>query len=128
MSIKSHIRYFKSLIREKSKDLTRSGHWPSVRKHHLESCPRCAACGSDKRLQVHHIKPFHLHPELELNDKNLITLCMGSNECHLLIGHGDDYKCYNPNVESDAQACLADPMKRQALAERAKQNRLTADP
>jgi hypothetical protein len=55
------------------------------------------------KLQVHHVKPFHLLPELELDESNLISLCMGPNECHLFIGHGDSFRCYNPNVREDAE-------------------------
>jgi len=40
----------------------------------------CLNCTSNKRLEVHHIKPFHQLEENELyNIKNGITLC---RECH----------------------------------------------
>jgi len=76
----------------------RSPHWPKVEKAHLAAHPACDACGAHMHLQVHHVSPFHLHPELELDDANLVTLCMDSNRCHLLIGHGDNWKQYNPNL------------------------------
>ena len=63
--------------------------------------PTCAACGSNKRLQVHHIQPFHLYPELELEPTNLITLCMDISECHLLLGHGDNFRMFNPDILND---------------------------
>jgi 5-methylcytosine-specific restriction endonuclease McrA len=51
-------------------------------------------------VQVHHKKPFHLHPELELDPANLVTLCMtSSNECHLRIGHSGDFKAYNAALD-----------------------------
>jgi 5-methylcytosine-specific restriction endonuclease McrA len=80
----------------------RSPHWPAVEHAHLKEQPVCACCGSDKKLNVHHKKPFHLFPELELEPTNLITLCM-DKECHLLLGHGDNFKDYNPNVEEDVK-------------------------
>lgn len=80
----------------------RSNEWPKLEKSHLEANPFCACCSSKNNLQVHHKKPFHLHPELELDPTNLITLCM-DNDCHLLVGHGDSFKAYNPDVESDAK-------------------------
>src|SRR5271154_2464130 len=90
------------------KTLTRSGEWPTVRKHFLEKNPTCAACGGKSLLNVHHKEPFHLDPRLELDDNNLITLCI-RNLCHIDIGHGDDYKFYNPNVVKDAAEALAHP-------------------
>ena len=62
----------------------------------------CRGCGTKKHLQVHHKKPFHLHPELELDPKNLITLCMDVWRCHIELGHSGDWKAYNPHVEDDA--------------------------
>ena len=50
----------------------RSNHWPTVRKHWLEIHPSCAACGGLDHTQVHHIQPFHLNPELELEPTNFI--------------------------------------------------------
>jgi 5-methylcytosine-specific restriction endonuclease McrA len=56
-------------------------------------------------LNVHHKKPFHLFPQLELEPTNLITLCMESGkDCHIKLGHGDNFKAYNPNVEEDVNA------------------------
>lgn len=83
----------------------RSSDWHKVRDAYLEKNPVCACCGGNKKLQVHHIKPFHLHPELELEESNLITLCRRKKygiDCHLLVGHLGWFKNYNPNVETDA--------------------------
>jgi 5-methylcytosine-specific restriction enzyme A len=78
----------------------RSPHWHKVEKDFLAKHTNCAACGTNHHLQVHHIKPFHLYPEHELDESNLITLCM-EKECHLKLGHGGDWKAYNPNVLKD---------------------------
>ena len=84
---------------------TRSGHWPTVRKHHLEAHPACEVCGhSGEKVNVHHKLPFHLHPQLELDPSNLITLCEdeGFVNCHLFVGHLGNFHGYNPDVETDA--------------------------
>lgn len=79
----------------------RSPHWPTIRKMYLESNPLCECCGGSDSLQVHHKMPFHLDPELELDKNNLITLCEGSTNCHLLFGHLKNFKSYNKNVLDD---------------------------
>ena len=82
----------------------RSSKWPRVRKEHIEKYPACALCGSKELVEVHHKKPFHLFPELELDPKNLITLCeSGKNGivCHRAIGHLGNYRSYNAEVEKD---------------------------
>ena len=83
---------------------TRSSKWGKVRETHLESNPNCAVCEGDKELNVHHIRPFHLHPELELEPTNLITLCESTKHginCHLLIGHLGNFRNINPHVLED---------------------------
>ena len=77
----------------------RSSKWPKVEKDHLVLHPSCALCESKKDLNVHHIKPYHLFPELELEHTNLVTLC---RKHHLLFGHFENWKSYNENVPTDA--------------------------
>jgi len=83
----------------------RSPQWPAVAHAHLAREPGCMVCGHQGRgLQVHHIKPFHLYPELELDPSNLITLCeIRGRDHHLLIGHLDDWESYNPQVRADVK-------------------------
>jgi 5-methylcytosine-specific restriction enzyme A len=78
----------------------RSSKWRSVREQHLKEHPRCEACGDDKNLEVHHLKPYHLFPELELEKSNLMTLCchgIGGMNCHLVYGHCGAWVAYNPD-------------------------------
>lgn len=82
----------------------RSSRWPTVRKAWLKAHRECAACGSTENLEVHHKLPFHLSPELELDESNFITLCEGSTNCHFLVGHCKDWQAYNPRVVLDAAA------------------------
>ena len=82
----------------------RSSKWTSTRKHHLEKNGECALCGGKKKLNVHHIKPFHVHPELELEPSNLITLCEDKGDgvyCHLFFGHLGSFKSINENLLDD---------------------------
>lgn len=82
----------------------RSGRWPEIRKEFIKG-KSCAVCSSKSKLEVHHIKPFHLFPHLELDLSNLIVLCESSKSlnCHLAIGHLKDYKHWNPFIEEDAK-------------------------
>ena len=105
--------------------MARSPKWPGVEKLHLKFHPVCEACGSNKKLNVHHKKPFHLFPQLELDMNNLITLCM-DKECHIKIGHGDNFKDYNPDVEADAQKVRANIALFEEVSEDAKKKRLIA--
>ena len=102
----------------------RSPLWPKVRLAELKVNPDCAACGSTLNCEVHHIKSFKDHPELELcngtgqygtpvGPSNFITLCerMGKED-HLHFGHcRPDGTCSwmitNPNVREDAAKALA---------------------
>lgn len=87
----------------------RSPKWPALQRKHLKLHPKCEACGTTLGMNVHHVKPFHLYPDLELDPKNLITLC---RDHHFSIGHDPDgpwapakpsWKAENPNVRRDAK-------------------------
>lgn len=83
----------------------RHSRWGEVARSHLLRQPRCMVCGNAKNLQVHHIRPFHLFPELELDPGNLLTLCVagpGHMNCHLVVGHRGVWARWNDQVEKDA--------------------------
>jgi 5-methylcytosine-specific restriction enzyme A len=81
----------------------RSPKWPAVRKAWLTKHPYCAVCGIHDSLEVHHILPFHLNPELELDPTNLMTLCEGKTRtCHFIFGHFYNWLRYNANIREDA--------------------------
>ena len=104
MSLIKHIK--DRLSGKVPKGHKRSSKWGKVRLEHLTKQPNCAVCGSLKKTEVHHIQPFHLKPELELDPGNLITLCESWNNgicCHLLVGHLGNYKKENPDVKKDAK-------------------------
>lgn len=100
--LKRFIKAIKEKVQGKPLSL-RSSRWEGVRKDFLKTNNICAACGTKDKLQVHHIKPFHLYPELELEPSNLITLCeTKQRKCHLNIGHLGHWKRENPDVTKDA--------------------------
>lgn len=97
--------------------ISRSPKWPEVEEAHLQAQSHCVTCRPGATpgagLQVHHIFPFHYcialgRPDLELDQRNLITLCEdeaghpGDNH-HLLVGHLDDFQSSNLEVVTDAQ-------------------------
>lgn len=92
----------KDLIQGKVPSGTRRAkEWRFVRSNHLAFNPVCEACGGKEKLEVHHIIPFHVAPELELVPSNLITLCESKKKgvnCHLFVGHGGDYRSYREDV------------------------------
>lgn len=93
----------------------RSPHWSHVRKEHLSLQPSCQMCGTTDRLQVHHIRPFHLHPELELVQSNLITLCeKRGHDCHFVAGHFHNWRAFNPDVIADVAHYRAESEKAHA--------------
>lgn len=87
--------------------VVRSRRWPKARLEHLKLFPKCAACGAKEHLEVHHVKPVHAYPELELVQTNLITLCDGPGKsCHLTFGHLGSWYSWNVTIVDDAAGYL----------------------
>lgn len=63
----------------------------------------CAACGRLGELEAHHITPYHIAPERELDAGNLLALC---RDCHFYIGHLRDWSSYNRFAVEDAALLL----------------------
>jgi hypothetical protein len=98
----------------------RSPKWNGVRKAHLKLEPSCVACAKKRKglwakvvaivkpVQVHHIYPFHVvvalgRPDLELDHRNLITLCESGEKHHICLGHLGDFSSFNPGVRVHAE-------------------------
>ena len=77
----------------------RSSQWSRIRKSFLASHPTCAVCGTEKDLECHHIVPYNIRPEMELDFHNLLTLC---SRDHLLFGHLGSFRSWNVDVRKDA--------------------------
>ena len=85
------------------KGATRSSRWDDVRDDFLHG-QVCAVCGGTAELIAHHIIPFHIAPDQELNPGNLIPLCEAKRygiNCHLLLGHHGNWSRANPNVRAE---------------------------
>ena len=82
------------------KRFVRSPKWSKVRKSFLKTHDRCAICGKLKNLQVHHKKPVHLFPHLELDKNNLITLC---SRHHFIFGHLENWRKFNEDIIYDVK-------------------------
>lgn len=91
----------------------RSSKWPTLEHAFRKLHPQCVCCvvPSTKHVQIHHRFPFHYcvalgRPDLELDMRNLITLCEWpshpSPDHHLLIGHLDSFVSSNLDVAEDA--------------------------
>lgn len=98
--------------------IRRSPKWHSVEKAFLKAHPWCECCGKDRLLtrglQIHHAHwPFHVaillgRPDLELDARNLITLCESEKGIelpnhHLTVGHLNSFQSWNPHVFEDAR-------------------------
>lgn len=82
----------------------RSPGWPEARNKHLAANPNCVICGhhDKKQINVHHKKPFHLFPALELDPTNFVTLCESAGmNCHITFGHLGNFKSYNMSIDED---------------------------
>lgn len=81
----------------------RSPRWPAFRSKWLKSHNTCAACGTTSDLEVHHIVPFYVTPQLECDESNVITLC---RDDHFTFGHLKDWKSWNAQVTQDCESYL----------------------
>jgi len=55
----------------------------------------CQWCGSERRLEVHHIQPQHVRPDLAMDTNNMVVLC---RQCHFTVGHKNNWKRVFTNV------------------------------
>jgi hypothetical protein len=79
---------------------TRSPKWQAFRNKLVKN-GKCAICGTANSLSLHHKKPFHLFPELELDEKNLVILCESpSHNCHFIFGHMMNWSMYNHDLDN----------------------------
>lgn len=82
----------------------RSPKWKTVRKNFLQKNQECAICGKTENLVPHHKLPFHMFPDKELDEENLVTLCENHPvNCHYLFGHLMNWQTYNPNIDDDVK-------------------------
>ena len=81
------------------KTITYGWKWTKLRKQVIAERGSCQFCGNTKDLEVHHIMPKEHNPSLLLEKNNLLVLCSAKGkECHLLFGHGNSFRYFNPKV------------------------------
>ena len=68
----------KSQIKKKLKSQQRKA-WAALSLRLRTETPYCQKCGSASHLQVHHLLPRKLFPQLLLDERNLVVLCP---KCH----------------------------------------------
>jgi HNH endonuclease len=118
MAPKSPIDLLTRDIRKDPMEPRRNRSWEETRREFVRRHPQCEVCGrpATGELNVHHIIPFDIvvscgRPDLELDFRNLITLCEGVWNHHLVVGHFGDWQSYNRHVRSDAKRpeCMGQP-------------------
>ena len=79
----------------------RSSQWSRMRKENIKDyCEMCEQKGGLLRpLELHHILPFHNHPELELDVTNFITAC---RHCHLRYCHLGSFQSFCADIREQA--------------------------
>lgn len=96
-----YFKYISDILKKKPAKL-RSSEWRKVRNDHLKIEPICQWCGGKRKLEVHHIEPFHENVSRELDPTNLITLCEAKGlMCHLHKGHNGNFRDINANIRED---------------------------
>ena len=89
----------------KTQGVARSDKWPAFKKTFAKTHPQiCTVCGSKVKVELHHIAPFHLNQDKELDPNNVIWLCESEKylNCHLWYGHLGSFKSWNVDVATDA--------------------------
>ena len=88
-------------LRERQRNFgsERSPKWEETKIEFAKTHPKiCPVCGTTKKIELHHIWPFHLYPKDELSFPNLMWLC---REHHHEWGHLFDWKSWNETVRQD---------------------------
>lgn len=95
--------------------------WAAVERAYLAMHPACAVCGIVGPVIAHHIVPVaYCHalgrPDLELDARNLITLCQSRPDAicddhHLYVGHLGDFHSFNLRVREDAAGRFKQSLK-----------------
>ncbi len=89
--------------------LLQSFTWKKLRNEFVKKNKHCFICGGVENLEVHHIIPKKINPDLYLEESNLIVLCDGSDRfkglsCHRIFGHFGCYRSrWNENILEDAK-------------------------
>jgi 5-methylcytosine-specific restriction endonuclease McrA len=72
--------------------------WLDIQRKHKRHNPRCAICGTNANIEVHHIVSISEDISKEFEESNLISLCRKGRNCHLVFGHLGNFQKSNPNI------------------------------
>ena len=99
--------FLKNLFQSRTFGAARSLKWRDVRSEFMRTHLTCVVCGKKGTLlkpnEVHHIFPFHLDKDKELDFQNLITVC---RDHHFFCGHLNSWRSFNANIKQDAEQWL----------------------
>ena len=73
--------------------------WSKTKREYAKIHPKvCPFCKTTKKIELHHIFPYHLFPQYENSFWNLVWAC---RDCHFKFCHHLDWSAFNPNVLED---------------------------
>lgn len=73
---------------------------------YLKDNKQCVLCGALDHLEVHHIIPVSVCPELACEPLNFMTLCdYGNAGCHCHFGHLGSFIKYNRYIQEYVMQC-----------------------
>lgn len=84
-------------------DVPRNPGWESFRREIIKGQPACEASGVAWELEVHHLLPVHLRPDLEMVRDNCMVL---TRTLHFWLGHYGNWASYNPRARKEAATFL----------------------
>ena len=84
-----------SFFQDRTFGAKRSSDWSRFRNENIKD--RCEICGSKFFLELHHVLPFHIRPDLELDKNNVITAC---RRHHLEFCHFFNFKKFNIDIKN----------------------------
>ena len=79
----------------------RNSGWHKASEAYIREVGQCEFCGAKLgeegvELEVHHVEPFHVRPDLEMEKSNWAVLCRKPHDCHRLVGHFRNFSLWNP--------------------------------
>ena len=84
--------------------IARDKRWAKESRQFLADNPHCVVCGTTDYCVVHHVKPFHLFPELEMDWRYWRTVCeTPSHNDHFAVGHLFNWSRYNQEFDELAK-------------------------
>jgi len=97
--------FFRSIVRNPTlltKHIRRTYAYHKAIRKFRKTHKTCAWCGRSGKVDVHHIEPVAVAPELAAVESNMIMLCR-KPQCHLVIGHDGDFR--NRYVSNVRELC-----------------------